>query len=176
VVVIGSGFGGSIMSMVLRRMGKTVLMVEKGRHPRFAIGESSTPFANLLLEKIAEDYDLPFLRYFSEWGSWQREHPEVAGGLKRGFSFFHHRFGTRTDFQDRAKQLMVAASPNDEVADTHWYRPEFDEFLVRQAVEKGIDYLDETEGQAFAVGERAQSERGFRDRRIGSKFDSGGLF
>src|SRR5687768_18231130 len=110
------------MSMVLRRMGKSVLMVEQGRHPRFAIGESSTPFANLLLEKLADEYDLQFLRQFSEWGSWQEHHPRVAAGLKRGFTFFHHRPGEPVDFENRSTQLLVAASPNDRVADTHWYR------------------------------------------------------
>ena len=147
-VVLGSGFGGAIMSMVLRRLGKTVLMVEQGKHPRFAIGESSTPFANLLLEQIGERYDLPFLKHFVEWGSWQKHHPEIAVGLKRGFSFFHHRPGERLDLKDRNKQLLVAASPNDRVADTHWYRPEFDEFLVRKAVELGVEYIEQTSLQS----------------------------
>jgi FADH2 O2-dependent halogenase len=125
-------------------MKRTVLMVERGKHPRFAIGESSTPFANLLLEKLAEDFDFPFLRELSEWGSWQNKHPGIASGLKRGFTFFHHRFGERMNFDDRSTQLLVAASPNDTVADTHWYRPEFDEFHVRKAQELGVDYMDET--------------------------------
>jgi FADH2 O2-dependent halogenase len=144
-VIIGSGFGGSIMSMVLRRLGKSVLMVEHGKHPRFAIGESSTPFANLLLEKLANDFDLPFLRNLSEWGSWQRMHPEIACGLKRGFTFFHHRFGEPADLTDRAKQLLVAASPNDDIADTHWYRPDFDHFLVHKAKELGVRYVDQAQ-------------------------------
>ena len=149
-VVIGSGFAGSIMSMILRRLGKSVLMVEQGSHPRFAIGESSTPFANLLLEKIAADYDLPFLRDLSEWGSWQEKHPNLGVGLKRGFSFFHHSLGERTDFADRNRQLLVAASPNDRVADTHWYRPDFDSFLVKQAIETGVVFTDLTKVRAFA--------------------------
>ena len=35
------------------------MLIERGRHPRFAIGESSTPLANLLLEELADRYDLP---------------------------------------------------------------------------------------------------------------------
>ena len=143
-VVIGSGFGGSIMSMVLRRLGHTVAMLERGRHPRFAIGESSTPFANLLLEHLAEDYDLPFLRNFSEWGLWQNHFPELPVGLKRGFTFFHHTPGEPLDFHDRSSQLLVAASPNDRLADTHWFRPDFDHFLVRKALELGVLYFEET--------------------------------
>jgi tetracycline 7-halogenase / FADH2 O2-dependent halogenase len=141
-VVIGSGFGGAIMSMVLRRLGKSVLLLERGAHPRFAIGESSTPFANLLLEKLAEDCDLPFLRSLSEWGRWRDTFPELPVGLKRGFTFYYHTPGASLDFTDRARQLLVAASPNDRVADTHWYRPAFDAFLVQKAQELGVDYLD----------------------------------
>lgn len=150
-VVFGSGFGGSIISMILRQMRKSVLLVEQGRHPRFAIGESSTPFANLLLEKIADDYDLPFLRQFAEFGSWQRHHPEVAVGLKRGFTFFRHRCGERLDFGDRSAQLLVAASPNDCVADTHWYRADFDHYLVRKATEFGVNYADQTSVNSIAA-------------------------
>jgi FADH2 O2-dependent halogenase len=140
--VIGSGFSGSIMAMVLRRLGHSVLLLERGTHPRFAIGESSTPFANLLLETLAVRHDLPFLKELSEWGSWQRNHPLVSAGLKRGFTFFHHTLGEPVDFADRSRQLLVAASPNDSVADTHWYRPEFDLFLVQQAQKLGVSYRD----------------------------------
>lgn len=143
-VIIGSGFGGSIMSMVLRRLGKSVLLLERGSHPRFAIGESSTPFANLLLERLAEDYDLPFLRSLSEWGKWRENFPELPVGLKRGFTFYHHASGEPVDFTDRSRQLLVAASPNDRVADTHWYRPAFDQFLVRIAEQLGVVYRGHT--------------------------------
>jgi tetracycline 7-halogenase / FADH2 O2-dependent halogenase len=141
-VVIGSGFGGSIMSMVLRRLGKSVLLLERGSHPRFAIGESSTPFANLLLERLADEYDLGFLRSLSEWGQWQDTFPQVPAGLKRGFTFYHHTPGQHLDFSDRATQLLVAASPNDRVADTHWYRPAFDNLLVEKAQELGVVYRE----------------------------------
>ena len=145
VAVIGSGFGGSIMAMVCRRLGRSVILLERGKHPRFAIGESSTPLANLLLEEIAERFGLPFLAEFSKWGSWQEKHPEIACGLKRGFTFFHHQEGERFQrFKDRRNEFLVAASPCDALADTHWYRPDFDAFLVRKAVELGVDYFEES--------------------------------
>ena len=49
VLVVGSGFGGSLMAMVLAKLGFRSLVVERGNHPRFALGESSTPLANLVL-------------------------------------------------------------------------------------------------------------------------------
>jgi transcriptional regulator GlxA family with amidase domain len=45
IVIVGSGFAGSLMAMIARRLGHSVVLVERGRHPRFAIGESSTPLA-----------------------------------------------------------------------------------------------------------------------------------
>ena len=144
--VIGSGFAGSITAMMLRKLGASVVMIERGKHPRFAIGESSTPIANLLLERIAERFDLPELARFSKWGTWRDSHPEIGCGLKRGFSFFAHRAGElfSTD-SSHANQLLVAASPNDRTADTHWYRPDFDAWLAKTAVGRGVALIDQTE-------------------------------
>lgn len=145
VAIVGSGFSGSLAALALRRRGRRVVLVERGRHPRFAIGESSTPMANLLLEELADRYDLPRIRAFSKWGTWQRTRPDVACGLKRGFTFFFHRAGEPfTDDAGHARQLLVAASPHDDIADTHWYRPDFDHALVNEAQAEGAIYLDET--------------------------------
>lgn len=43
----------------------------------------------------------------------------------------------------RDRQLLVAASPNDRISDTHWYRAEFDAALVEQARDLGVHYLDQ---------------------------------
>ena len=145
VAIIGSGFGGSLTALGLLTRGRRVALIERGRHPRFAIGESSTPLANLMLEEFADKYDLPRVRAFSQWGSWQRAHPDVASGLKRGFTFYFHEPGrVFADPNDRDRQLLVAASPNEEVSDTHWYRPDFDHALAREAEAAGAIFLDET--------------------------------
>ena len=145
VAVVGSGFGGSLAALGLLRRGQRVALIERGRHPRFAIGESSTPLANLLLEELSDRYDLPSIRPFSKWGTWQRTRPDVACGLKRGFTFFFHEPGKRfADSVDRERQLLVAASPHDDIADTHWYRPDFDRALMQEAQAAGAIYLDMT--------------------------------
>ena len=145
VAIIGSGFAGSLTALCLRSLGQRVVMVERGRHPRFVIGESSTPLANLLIEELADRYHLPNIRVFSKWGTWQQARPDVAGGLKRGFTFYFHRPGELfTDDRTHARQLLVAASPNDEIGDTHWYRPDFDAKLAHEAEQAGAIHLDET--------------------------------
>src|SRR6266581_3160946 len=146
IAVAGSGFGGSLLAMIARRLGRSVLLLERGRHPRFAIGESSTPLANLLLEEIARRYELPRLLPLAKWGTWQKNYPEIGCGLKRGFTFYHHGMGANwSDTSEHRRQLLVAASPNDRIADTHWYRPDFDHFLVREAQAAGAELLDQVQ-------------------------------
>jgi FADH2 O2-dependent halogenase len=166
IAIVGSGFAGSLTALALRRRGMRVALIERGRHPRFAIGESSTPLANLLIEEIADRYDLPRVRAFSKWGTWQRERPEVAGGLKRGFTFLFHDAGQPfADDRDHARQLLVAASPHDEIGDTHWYRPAFDHALVRDAEADGAVYLDATQVDRVRVEDSGIVMEGTRDGR-----------
>jgi len=146
LAIVGSGFAGSLLAMIARRLGLSVVLLEKFRHPRFAIGESATPLANLFIEELASRYDLPRLLPLSKFGSWQESYPHIACGLKRGFTFFHHRLGEPfRDDSARSNQLLVAASPHDRIADMHWYRPDFDHFLVREAEQYGAEYFDEIE-------------------------------
>jgi tetracycline 7-halogenase / FADH2 O2-dependent halogenase len=164
IAIVGSGFAGSLLAMIGRRLGRSVVLLERNRHPRFAIGESSTPLANLLLDELARRYDLPEIAPLTKWGTWQRARPEIACGLKRGFTFYHHESGKEwTHTPDRANELLVAASPHNTIADTHWYRADFDEFLVRQAQAAGAVYLDDVKldsakfepGSAMLTGQRA---------------------
>ena len=69
IAVVGAGFAGCLMALLCRKMGRSVTLIEKGRHPRFAIGESTTPLTNLLLEEIGQDYSIDFLSEFSTWGA-----------------------------------------------------------------------------------------------------------
>jgi tetracycline 7-halogenase / FADH2 O2-dependent halogenase len=174
IAIVGAGFGGSLTALALRARGYRVALIERGRHPRFVIGESSTPLANLLIEELADRYELPGIRAFSKWGTWQRTRPDVACGLKRGFTFFFHQPGEAfPDDADRLRQLLVAASPRDGIADTHWYRPQFDQALAQHAEAAGAIYLDLTrldhlrhEGDSTIL----EGEREGRSVRIDARF------
>ncbi|SHE97502.1 FADH2 O2-dependent halogenase [Fodinibius roseus] len=145
IAVIGAGFAGSLTALGLDQLGYNVLLIEKEAHPRFAIGESSTPIADMILRDLAGRYDLSWLYSFSRYGSWQDHHPEVACGIKRGFSYYSHRRGRpfRTD-EAHSRELLVAASVSNRQSDTNWYRPDLDAFLVSKVRETGIDYFDQT--------------------------------
>jgi FADH2 O2-dependent halogenase len=146
VAIVGAGFAGSIMALVLKQAGLKPILLERGAHPRFAIGESSTPLANLALEELGRAYDLPQLVALSEFGRWQKTYPQLACGLKRGFSYFTHRSGQPfAPDPAHANELLVAASPVDEVADTHWFREHIDAFFAAEVQKVGIAYFDRTE-------------------------------
>lgn len=146
ILVIGAGFAGSITALCLKQAGFDVCIIEKESHPRFAIGESSTPIADMILRDLSDDYDLPWLKHFSRYGSWQQHYPEVTCGLKRGFSYYNQPVGEEfvTDKTHR-NELLVAASFSDEQSDTNWLRADFDHFLAEKLREYDITYLDETE-------------------------------
>jgi FADH2 O2-dependent halogenase len=178
VIIVGSGLAGSIMAMILRRLGRSVVILEKGKHPRFAIGESSTPLANLLLEEIAQKYDLPDLATFSKWGTWQAAHPEIACGLKRGFTFYKQEFGREADFSDRSQQMLVAASPHDRIADTHWYRPDFDAHMAQKARELGAELIEQAQFELHQTAHgwtaRGSSPHGSFEIEAGFVMDASG--
>src|SRR5215207_1158251 len=90
VAVVGSGFAGSIMARVLAVLGCEVVLLERDVHPRFAIGESSTPLANLSLERLGQRYGLADCYRLATHGRWLEHLPELRRGLKRGFTFYRH--------------------------------------------------------------------------------------
>ncbi len=150
LAILGSGFGGTLLAIIARKLGYSVVLLERGRHPRFAIGESSTPLADFKIPRIADHFGLDWLRPFARYGTWKATYPNITCGLKRGFSFFRHERGQRFVLQDKnANALLVAASPDDATADTHWFRAEFDAHVVGRAIEAGTPYLDECEVHAI---------------------------
>jgi FADH2 O2-dependent halogenase len=150
IAILGTGFGGTLTALVLHRLGRRVVLIDRGSHPRFLIGESSTPIADLVWQQLCERYELAPLAPLAHWGTWQRTYPQLACGLKRGFSYFRHH--PDHDFEPQAHhahELLVAASNRDETADTHWYRPDFDQFLVAQARHEGIVVCEQTTLEAI---------------------------
>ena len=152
VAIVGSGFAGSLLARVLAVLGYDVVLLERGTHPRFAIGESSTPLANLSLERIGLRYGLEDCYQLATHGRWLARFPELRRGLKRGFTFYRHH--PHQPFANRgldSERLLVAASPHDSLSDTHWLRADVDHHFVRQAVAAGVDYRDRVEISAVDI-------------------------
>jgi FADH2 O2-dependent halogenase len=146
LAVLGSGFGGTLLAIIARRLGLSVALLERGTHPRFAIGESSTPLADFKLAALADRFGLDWLRPLAKYGTWKATYPHLSCGLKRGFSFFRHERGEPYEpHPNNDNALLVAASPDDARSDTHWFRADFDAHLVGRAVAAGVPYLDRLE-------------------------------
>ena len=143
VVILGSGFSGSLLGWILAARGSRVAVIDRLVHPRFAIGESSTPAADFLLARLAARYGLAELAPLARWGSWQEAYPHVGCGKKRGFSYFLHRAGeTFQDTPDHAASLLVAASATDAGSDTHWLRADVDAFLFACGTRAGMEGIE----------------------------------
>lgn len=150
VLICGSGCAGSLLAWILAKHGCRVVLVDSGRHPRFAIGESSTPLADFLLELISDEFNLPELRPLARWGSWQNAYPKLRAGKKRGFSYYGHQ--ASQPFHEsplHEHSLLVAASANDEMSDTHWMRADVDQWICQQAVQAGANLFEATKIQSI---------------------------
>jgi FADH2 O2-dependent halogenase len=145
VAVLGSGFGGSLTALLLDRIGLRSALIDRGRHPRFAIGESSTPVADLVLSDLARAYDLPRLAPLAKYGTWKAAYPDIRCGIKRGFSYFQHRPGKPFAPQpDHGNELLVTASSDDEHSDTHWHRADVDGFFAAEVRRAGLPIFEGT--------------------------------
>jgi len=136
LAILGAGLGGSITALVAKQMGLNPILIERGKHPRFAIGESATPQADIALANIAKTYNLDRLAPITRYGSWKETYPTLICGPKRGFTYINH-----PHIED---ELLVAASPDQYNADSHWYRADLDAFLVEEVKAAGIPYFDES--------------------------------
>jgi FADH2 O2-dependent halogenase len=170
IAIVGSGFAGSILARTLQAQGHRVTLIDRGRHPRFALGESSTPLAALSLERLAARYGLADLHQLAAYGRWRRALPELRCGLKRGFTFYGHRPGEPfRNGEANENRLLVAASPRDEMADAHWLRADVDQHLARRAAAEGVEVH---EGVEVTEVERGSG----RWRLAGRRVDDGGPF
>lgn len=143
--IVGSGFSGSLLAWILASQGRSVVLIDKATHPRFAIGESSTPTADFLLAHLAQRWNLSNLAPLACWGTWKNQFPNVLCGKKRGFSYYAHQPNQPiTPAEITQNSLLVAASSQDHWSDTHWVRSSVDTFLAQQATQAGVQLLQQS--------------------------------
>lgn len=69
VAVIGGGPGGSSTATALARRGRSVLLLERDRFPRFHIGESQLPWINGVLEVLGAHDAVAKAGFVEKWGA-----------------------------------------------------------------------------------------------------------
>lgn len=131
MLVIGGGPAGSTAAIELAGRGLHVVLVEKGVHPRFHIGESLLP-ANLpLLEKLGVRAEIEAIG-LEKWGA---EFVAPEGGR-----------GTRFEFAEAMDRSMPFAY--------QVRRSEFDEILFRRAQRAGAETLENCRVREVDLGDR----------------------
>jgi flavin-dependent dehydrogenase len=143
-IIIGGGPAGSTAAAILGQRGRSVLLLEKEKFPRYHVGESLMPFCYYTLDRLGVIEELKRQAYPRKYSvQFARRNGEVS----QPFYFFEHL---------------------DHEAATTWQvtRSEFDEMLLNNARRKGARVLEETRARGFierdgaVVGVRAETADG----------------
>ncbi len=131
VAIVGGGPAGSAAATALSRAGKSVLILERDRFPRFHVGESLLPMSNVLFRELG-------LESVIEAGNYQEKH---------GASFIS---------ECGEKRYRIDFSFSDEVEEPvarHVTRSEFDERLLRNAEKCGAQVVEGARAKEFQSDE-----------------------
>jgi FADH2 O2-dependent halogenase len=149
VAVLGSGIAGATLAAILGRQGFRVLLLEKGTHPRFAVGEAMQPQSSMLMWILGEQYDVPEIGHISSTEKILK-HVTRNCGVKKTFGFLYHEAG-KTQDPDQGHLLIPPATPL--VSESHLFRQDIDHYLVKAAIKYGADYRDNTDVQDFEIND-----------------------
>jgi FADH2 O2-dependent halogenase len=141
VAILGTGIGGTLLGAILAANGQKVLLLEQGTHPRFTIGESTIPETTVLLRLMAKRYNVPEIAHLCNFNS-ARAHVSPACGVKRNFSFHHHRPGEPNDPR-HTNQFMTWAPPFG--PDIHYFRQDTDAYMLAVAARRGATIRQQTQ-------------------------------
>ena len=145
VVVVGAGPSGCATATALALHGRRVLVLEREKFPRYHIGESLIPFTFQPLERIGM---IPKLKASHFTHKYSVQFIAPSGRASQPFYFY-----TRYDRETVAQTWQVL-------------RSEFDQMMVDNAREKGVEVREETEvlellrEDGVHVGVRARGKDG----------------
>lgn len=142
VVIVGSGIAGGMTALLLSKLGYKTMMVEKGSHPRFALGESSTPVQNKKVRHLGEVYGIPELEELSSYDRIMASKDPFLCGPKELFQYFIHDPNQTSAKVNGVYREIAVQTPE---VDTQFYRAVVDKRIVDYAIKYGSDYVDMTE-------------------------------
>jgi flavin-dependent dehydrogenase len=121
VAVIGGGPGGSSAATALARRGRSVVVLERERFPRFHIGESQLPWTNEILRALGVRDTIAASGFVEKWGASFRG----PDGPDERYADFQNALETPTP---QTFQVL---------------RAKFDEILLRHSEKCGARVLEE---------------------------------
>jgi len=144
-IIIGGGPAGSTAGAILAQHGHRVLLLEREKFPRYHIGESLLPFTFLPLQRLGLIDKMKASAFIKKYSV---QFVSPSGRASQPFYFY-----TRYDRETVAQTWQVL-------------RSEFDQMLLDNAREKGVEVREQTtvrelikDGGAV-VGVRAQTQGG----------------
>jgi FADH2 O2-dependent halogenase len=147
VVILGSGISGSLLGAVLARNDVRVAILDSETHPRFAVGEATTPETTTHLKIMGRLFDVPEIEKLSSFFD-QRDCVGSSHGIKRGFSFCYHRPGRR-HLPEETTQTSTLSPPFG--PDSHWFRQDTDQYALTIAARHGADVYQATSVTDFTM-------------------------
>lgn len=139
VAILGSGLAGTALAAVLARGGASVLVLDAGTHPRFAIGESTTPYTSMLMRLVSERYDVPEIKYLTTFENVQGK-IATTSGIRKNLGFLYHREGER----QRLEECHQFPVPRTAPVGNHFFRQDIDAWMLNVAVKYGAKIRQRT--------------------------------
>ncbi|HEX2687195.1 MAG TPA: tryptophan 7-halogenase [Kofleriaceae bacterium] len=140
VIILGTGFGGSMLATILAKYHKRVLMIEKTSHPRFAVGESTIPQMSTTMRILSIRHQIPELDHMTS-AFRIRKNISSGCGVKRNFGFVYHRPG-EPQRPDEANQVGANYGEDSE---SHLIRQDIDAHYFYAAVKYGAEPRQNTQ-------------------------------
>jgi FADH2 O2-dependent halogenase len=134
VAILGSGIVGTLLGAILARNGARVVLLDVATHPRFAIGESTTPHFIQAMRLLAHRYRVPEILALTD----VRRSIRVVGttfGVMRHFGFLLQRDGEESD----PAAVYQFVPPRRLGSGPHLFRQDSDTYMFRVAARYGCD-------------------------------------
>ncbi|MCB0707045.1 MAG: hypothetical protein KDC34_17135 [Saprospiraceae bacterium] len=141
VILLGSGLGNTTLATILAKEGFKTLIVEKGTHPRFAVGESMVFRSTLWYWILGQIYNIPELGNLANLDEISTKVSPRCGS-KLTFGFLYHREGQVQKPEESNRLIPPILKLLNEA---HLYREDIDLYLLNTAIKYGADYLEKCE-------------------------------
>lgn len=133
LIVIGSGLFSSVLATIMAKNKLSVLIIDKGKHPRFAIGESTIPVTTTMFKIISKKYDIPEILDLLNLTSVSNN-----SGVKLNFGFAYHNPKEKHHAKDITQSILPEPG-------FHYYREDIDNFMFNVSKKYGSIALENCE-------------------------------